>query len=257
MEALKDDPYYECGHWDEWRHFTSALATISETLKSLVISVDWGHLEDCLLDTTDEDWVNKVWQRQSSLGSLKSLVSLERLESPIWVLLGWMPDFPTTRLGNLLPPTLRELALRDDLFERPDYQWTIWDRPNSQLLKRSGIIGDSTPVIDQLRGYLPGRLPDDEDHPARSLTSLCLKVQTQRAWRVSELKILEEMSRRSGILSTVHERKRGDIFDTDDMAKGTIIHDPLSQAPEDTSMEVPKYKCRNLWEPSRVFMRNC
>ena len=254
IEALEYDEHYECGYWDEWKHFTSALATVSETLKSLVISVDWGRMGDHPPDPMDDDWVNKVWQRQSSLGSLKSLVSLERLESPIWVLLGWMPDFPTTRLGNLLPPTLRELAIRDDLFETLDYQWTIWDRPNGQLLRISGSIGDSTPIIDQLRDYLPGRLPVDGDHPARSLTSLCLKVQTHRVWRFSELKILEEMSRRSGILCTLHARNRGDVFD---MVKVTIIHNPLSPAPEDTSMEVPEYKCRNLWEPSKVFTSNC
>ncbi|EAU29494.1 predicted protein [Aspergillus terreus NIH2624] len=100
IEALEYDEHYECGYWDEWKHFTSALATVSETLKSLVISVAWGRMGDHPPDPMDDDWVNKVWQRQSSLGSLKSLVSLERLESPIWVLLGWMPDFPTTRLGN-------------------------------------------------------------------------------------------------------------------------------------------------------------
>jgi hypothetical protein len=155
---------------------------------------------------------------------------------------------------EFLPPTLRELAIRDDLFETLDYQWTIWDRPNGQLLRISGSIGDSTPIIDQLRDYLPGRLPVDEDHPARSLTSLCLKVQTHRVWRFSELKILEEMSRCSGILCTLHARNRGDVFD---MVKVTIIHNPLSPAPEDTSMEVPEYKCRNLWEPSKVFTSNC
>ncbi|KAL5361156.1 hypothetical protein BJX96DRAFT_175972 [Aspergillus floccosus] len=257
MEDLKYDRHYEHGHWDEWKHFTSALATVSETLKGLIISVDWGHIDDYPPDTMDDDWLNKVWQRQGSLGSLKSLTSLERLESPIWVLLGWTPDFPATRLRDRLPSTLRELALRDDLFEEPDYQWTSWDRPNSQVLKKSGSIGDSTPIIDQLRDYLPGRLPDDKDHPARSLTSLCLKVQTQRVWSLSELKILEEMSRWSGVLCTVHERKRGFYEDIDDTVRQIVVHDPLSPTPEDAPLEVSKYTCRRLREPSRVFMDNC
>ncbi|KAK4122305.1 hypothetical protein N657DRAFT_576322, partial [Parathielavia appendiculata] len=91
LEGLKADRDYVLEHHDEWREFAAALDPVRNTLRNLTISVDWGFVDDIPPDSMDVDWVDGIWHRRGDVGSLQHLARLERLEVPIFVLLGWRP----------------------------------------------------------------------------------------------------------------------------------------------------------------------
>ena len=186
---------------------------------------------------------------------LKSLVFLERLEIPVFLLLGWTPDCPRKNLRVVLPYNLRELCLRDDLVDWDTYQWTPWQSwgvgrgDTERLLKTCGPIS----VITQLRDYLLHRLDEDwEDHPASLLRNLCLKQEKRRLWAPIYLRMLEDICRETGVVGKIYQRMSDDIFGWTDEVKEIIIYDPIAPECEKLSQS-SKYTCRYLSERSKVL----
>jgi hypothetical protein len=217
LETLKNDEGFEYGYEDEWEDYGRQLELVKDTLSELVVSIDYGYIDDYPPDSMDEDWVSGVWERRGSIGSLKNLHRLQRLEMPTCVLLGWH-TWPITgkpqTLYDVLPPSLKELCLRDDMMDHPDYQWTPWD---------SGVVGrnlassfqdtcNPISLIWELREYI-----NSIEHKAKdegvtpSLLSICLKVQKDRAWKESWLYDLRNLCRKASfpLSCTMRERMSG------------------------------------------------
>ena len=125
--------FYNERHYDEWADFTSALTQVQDTLRDLTISLAYYCCEGSDVQELDLEWVDRLWERRGYMGSLRSFSKLERLEIPLPVLLGWNPDFSCKKLRDVLPSSLKELCLRDDLvdmYKGCTYPWT----PGIQIL---------------------------------------------------------------------------------------------------------------------------
>ncbi|KAJ6440998.1 F-box-like domain-containing protein [Purpureocillium lavendulum] len=295
LEELKRDSGYWHEHLNEWEEFTAAVSNVSTTLKNLVISVDWSHVDDYPPEDMDDDWVNDIWKRRGRLGSLKELSSLERLEVPTVVLLGCDPTKAIQSLHKILPSGLHELCLRDDLIDFGDYRWTPW---NSLVIGRNlrrsfRNTCDPTKLLDRLRQYME-TVGSERDFYAShkfGLQRLVLKAHRDRVWPDEYLEQLRTMSEAAGVTSSVRMRLSGYLSrysDWDDGVKEIILEldESLTEGSEedgseggmseeeesekdgsvgdrseksgseDESEEYSRYHVHYFNEPSRQFQRN-
>ncbi|KAL9628624.1 MAG: hypothetical protein Q9164_007199 [Protoblastenia rupestris] len=144
-------------------------------------------------------------------------------------------------LRDVLPPTLRELCLRDDLFDTGDYLWTPW---NSFVIgaKLDQSYQDTLiaePVLFQLRNCLA--LYPESHSPASGhqyasaqpspLKEICLKFQMNRLWPARYLNLFEDLCRGAGIMGKVElrlgcERHVFEKDDIHDLVEEIVLCDP-------------------------------
>lgn len=255
MEALKYDyRNYKLVYRDEWQHFRDTLQVVSSTLTDLTISVDWFHIDDYPPENMDEAWIDGVWERKGSMGSLKLLTRLERLEVPLIALLGWTPGRRpnNSKLNDVLPRSLRELCLRDDLVGGPGYQWTL-DRFQKGC--------DPSPVLNLLRAYLsPCFTPASaaaptpgSDHGPLLLEALCLKMQPRRHWPPAALSRLSRICWDADVKCTVRERQ---AWDSDSVREVTLCDRSGTLGEVSWEAAITEFKHRLIQEPSRIFESN-
>ncbi|KAK2731017.1 hypothetical protein FQN55_005265 [Onygenales sp. PD_40] len=102
-------------YWAKWAYLMASLKAVSKTFKSLTISTMGSDRDHPLKILQPSDFEYSAWEMQGLLSSLNSLDVLERLDVPIFALLGPRPNFSTNKLRDILPSSLRELCIRDDL----------------------------------------------------------------------------------------------------------------------------------------------
>ncbi|PWI66053.1 hypothetical protein PCL_05531 [Purpureocillium lilacinum] len=262
FEELKNDRRYRCEYRNEWAAFAEAVSTVAGSLKELIISVDWAHIDDYPPEDMDTDWVNGIWERRGRIGSLKSLVCLKRLEVPIVALLGWEPSTAPDRLQDILPMGLRELCLRDDLIDEHHYRWTRWQHfvIGRNLAQSFHDTCNPTDLLERLRRYLDAVGTELESDSARKfgLESLVLKAQLNRVWPDKYLEQLRMMSQAAGVSATVRMRMSGFLTSYDswnDEVKEMILEAIPGQDMESMEGRIP-YDCRYFDEPRRQFRSN-
>lgn len=110
-DDLNEDDDDPTAHQDEWSAFATSLGGVARTLKILKIYIDGTPSDEPAIAETNE-WALEVSARRGTVGSLRHLYNLTKLEIPIQLLLGRHPD--RIKLRDILPPSLRKLYLRDD-----------------------------------------------------------------------------------------------------------------------------------------------
>ncbi|KAA8642986.1 hypothetical protein EYZ11_009085 [Aspergillus tanneri] len=97
-----------------------AMVSVSPTVQNLSLGVEYypSNLGDRNWDGAD-DHIKESFHR-----ILHNFSNLQTVEMPLCVLLGWYLDSDNpAQLGPLLPKSLRELCLRDDLRSLYDFEW--------------------------------------------------------------------------------------------------------------------------------------
>jgi hypothetical protein len=268
LECLRLDPGHQLACRDEWRAFATALRHhVRDSLKRLVISVDFTDIQDYPEEGWDFEWIRGIWQRRGDLGSLHDFPALERLEVPMFVLLGWLPDRWDQRwapdqgwaqgLADVLPRSLKELCLREDLEDEPDV-----DDPWYQLRRDATYLPDGSQrvfnaIADYVAPLIRARELEEEGERPLALERICLKVKKNCIWPLPCLMRLKEMSQAAGISCTFRMRMSGmkDRWNWTDEVMEVIIFDRTCSSPnaEHHPGVYLGFPCRYFKEPSRQF----
>jgi hypothetical protein len=137
---------YDCVN--DWGNLREGLKSVARTLKHLSIALDFHYWEDY----KDDDWdPRNSWAIRGRLGDISFLEKLESLEVPLPILLGWDPA-DARALQEVLPKSLLQLGLRDDLVDWFEYHWTPWNSAVIGKLLDSSFQNtvDASPVLSQL-----------------------------------------------------------------------------------------------------------
>ncbi|KAK2795699.1 hypothetical protein FQN52_003548 [Onygenales sp. PD_12] len=186
-------------YWAKWAYLMASLKAVSKTFKSLTISTMGSDRDHPLKILQPSDFEYNAWEMQGLLSSLNSLDVLERLDVPIFALLGPRPNFSTNKLGDILPSSLRELCIRDDLNYGKAFNWD----PRLSLDE----FWHSHDILEQLRDYLPNRSHNIQGkYPAPSLRKLSLRTRLATSWSNDDLATLRDICRGAGVMCTVLER---------------------------------------------------
>ncbi|KAH0545403.1 hypothetical protein FGG08_000544 [Glutinoglossum americanum] len=228
LEILQYDYVFDFEEWREphhhgWKNLSDALAFVSSSLKELTVSVDYINVEPYPPDDYNPEWILGTWRRRGDMGSLRGLASLEKLEIPLPILLGWDPSKGRT-LREVLPTGIRELCLRDDLIDNNDYRWTPWGPfvPGSNAGSSFRETCNADPVLDQLRGYFGNR----ENRPATR--SVCLKHRQGRLWPSGAQDQFRALCREAGVLgkAVVRIGQERDPEEFRELAQEITLFDP-------------------------------
>jgi hypothetical protein len=272
LDELRHDDEHEYGHYNEWGDLKAALRPLAPTLTSLIISVDNAYLTPEPVGDDQMDWACGVWKRRGHVGSLKGFTRLEKLEIPLPVLLGWTPDFPNKKLRNVLPPSLKELLLRDDLVDMDidcDYEWTPWyyrdsgdgsDDGDNQSVDGYQDGGEETPmdadqlderfeencyidpILEQLSDYLAPSIP-------RSLQTLTIKQLQGREWPVFYIKEVRKICQKAQVTCKFHTRLNNLGDEVRESIEGEVFW--IQKLPG-TVLKKP-YEQRLIFEKRRTF----
>ena len=243
-DDLAQDEEYEAAHTDEWPAFSGALLAVAESLKSLKISIDEAATSDYPPDTMDIDWMEGISARRGSIGSLRGLRNLTKLEIPMYLLLGRYPHI--VKLGDVLPPSLRKLCLRDDHVYGVDLDNCDPER-----------------VIELIRNYLVGRQHEDNAAERVSLEELGINLRGRGLYRRFDLEALEKMSQEAGIKCIMHLRKETFMSTKGrciDQVEELTIYDPstvrLDRDADDTVVGETGYPTRYFNKEAGCFESN-
>ncbi len=151
-------------------------------LEHLVISINFFASSAMEVDWGGAYEKGEHWGIKGSLGSLTDLAHLKSIEVPIVVLLGWVVSSSAPQLADILPRTLRQLLLRNDLNYFYKYEW------------------DQQACLDRLSEYL-GRLKTD----AVSLDGITVRLRDcppEDRWDQDGKKKLELLCSEAGVSCT-------------------------------------------------------
>ncbi|KAK2800560.1 hypothetical protein FQN50_008105 [Emmonsiellopsis sp. PD_5] len=250
--------------WGEWANLVASLKVVSKTFKSLTISTGGWDRRDSESNWRASESQYSAWERQGQLSSSNSLDVLERLDVPIFALLGCRPNFSAKKLQDILPSSLRELCIRDDINYGKAFNWV----PRLPLDK----FWHSHDILEQLRDYLPNRSHNIEGkYPAPSLRKLPLRMRPATSWSHDDLATLRDICRGAGVMCTVLERLEGEDHGTGRCCvprdepvsiwtekrccyvKEVTLYDPSDSTPtpKDSGKGL-EYKSRVFHQPGRV-----
>lgn len=139
---------------------------------SSAMEVDWGGAYE----------KGEHWGIKGSLGSLTDLAHLKSFEVPIVVLLGWVVSSSAPQLADILPRTLRQLLLRNDLNFFYKYEW------------------HQKACLDRLSGYL-GRLGADAVS-LEGITVILKDCPPEDRWDQDARRELKSLYREAGVSCT-------------------------------------------------------
>ena len=130
---------------------SQALQHVRSTLHELILVPQF-----CMPARYHHTWVGErgKWGPRGVLAGLEQFTSLEHLEVPLVLLLGWDPAIAPS-LAKVLPPTLRTFCCSDTFDDWDDCRWT-----------------EETDVITQIEGYL-------KDNVSAGLAKMVLKYDSR------------------------------------------------------------------------------
>ncbi len=170
--SIRLDRFPSSDTWIQGMQEGSVPIIVAFLLSRLHKIVDWGGAYE----------KGEHWGIKGSLGSLTDLAHLKSIEVPIVVLLGWVVSSSAPQLADILPRTLRQLLLRNDLNYFYKYEW------------------DQQACLDRLSEYL-GRLKTD----AVILDGITVRLRDcppEDRWDQDEKKKLELLCSEAGVSCT-------------------------------------------------------
>jgi hypothetical protein len=242
------DEVNRTAHRDEWSTFSTSLESVTGSLRILKISTDVTPSDFEPEEIFENEWLHGVSTRRGTVGSLRHLHNLTKLEIPIQVLVGLYPHH--VKLREILLPGLEKLYLRDDY----PPEWREGDRSTEGL-------------IEDLRSYLLEPAPS---HEVLSLQEVRLKLRDwclrgyfrQELDEQHPLRRLENIVRQAKVKCTIHTRNWAETImsaerECMDMVDEVVVYDPSSVCPGDgtmeSTMEPTRYLTRRRLKKARCF----
>lgn len=223
------------------------------------------------------NYTKNLWERRGSIGSLRNFTALRKLEAPIFILVGWDPTHPELpKLGDILPDSLEELCLRDDLINIElefGYPWTPWYTRSPFLfskldhyehwidLRRKSTgegafekFGDPTPIIDQICQLLttttPVSLGSNSPLPVMRLQHLIIKNRQGCWWRDTYAALLTKTCETAGVSCTFHRRLTNS---SDEVLQTTYHQREISNNGEDVAHGILDLRYKLIYEKVGSF----
>jgi hypothetical protein len=245
------DDVNETAHQDEWSIFSTSLESVAGSLRILKISTDVTPSDFESEEIFQSEWLHGVSTRRGTVGSLRHLHNLTKLEIPIQVLVGLYPH--RVKLRKILPPGLEKLYLRDDY-------------PPKRREGDRSVEG----LIEDLRSYLLEPAPS---HEVLSLQEVRIKFRTwylpnylkpvrqeQELDEQHPFRRLENIARQAKVKCTIHIRVwAGPIMSWEcmDEVDEVVVYDPSAVCPCDgtmeSTMEPTRYLTRRRLKKARCF----